>query len=219
MDLDPLSLSPQDRYKLLIGGIVPRPIALVSTVSPAEPRSLNLAPFSFFNGVGSDPMSLLFCPANRPDGGEKDSLRNAKPVGEGGTGQFVVNIASEPYARQMAAAGEDIPYGESEFDLAGLHPAPSRKVRPPRLAESPLAFECETIQVVRLNPGAPGGGNVVIGRVVYIVVHDDAIDERLRLDPAKLLAIARMGGQTYCTTRDRFDLPRGREALTAPVPF
>src|SRR5580765_603384 len=99
MDLDPLALSQADRYKLLIGCIVPRPIAFVSTVSPSG--RLNLAPFSFFNGVGSDPMTLLFCPANKPDGSEKDTLRNCKPVSEGGTGQFVVNAATEHYIRQV----------------------------------------------------------------------------------------------------------------------
>ena len=99
MELDPETLSPQERYKLLIGGIVPRPIAFVSTISPAG--ALNLAPFSFFNAVGSSPMLLSFCPANRADGEEKDSLRNAKPVAEGGVGEFVVNIASETMAPQV----------------------------------------------------------------------------------------------------------------------
>ncbi|MBY0263026.1 MAG: flavin reductase family protein, partial [Phycisphaerales bacterium] len=131
MHLDPATLPAADRYKLLIGCIVPRPIAVVSTLSP-DGRP-NLAPFSFFNGVGSDPMLLLFCPANKPDGTEKDSLRNAAPVADGGTGEFVVNVATEDFARQMAACAEPLDYGQSEFDLAGLHPAPSQVVRPPRL--------------------------------------------------------------------------------------
>src|SRR3989442_10944436 len=89
MEIEPASISQPERYKLLIGCIVPRPIAFVSTVSP-DGSSFNLAPFSFFNGVGSNPMMLLFCPANKPDGSEKDTLRNCKSMGEGGTGQFVV---------------------------------------------------------------------------------------------------------------------------------
>src|SRR5438105_451116 len=130
MELDPLAMAPADRYKLLIGSIVPRPIAVVSTMSPAG--RLNLAPFSFFSGVGSDPMALLFCPANKADGSKKDSLRNAEPVEEGGLGEFVVNVASESYAKQVAASAEPLLYGESEFDLVGMKAAPSRIVRPPR---------------------------------------------------------------------------------------
>src|SRR2546426_1051574 len=166
MELDPQELSVAQRYKLLIGCIVPRPIAFVSTVSPDG--RLNLAPFSFFNGVGSNPMTILFCPANKPDGGEKDSLRNCNPMSEGGTGEFVVNVATEEYERQVAACAEPLEYGESEFEMAGLHPTPSTVVRPPRLRESPVCFECRTVQVIRTNPGAPAGGNVVIGEVVHV---------------------------------------------------
>src|SRR4051812_13402193 len=106
MELDPAALSPSDRYKLLIGAIVPRPIAVVSTISP-DGRP-NLAPFSFFNGIGSNPMTLLFCPVNALDGGEKDTLRNCKPVAEGGMGEFVVNAAVEAYERQVAACAEPL---------------------------------------------------------------------------------------------------------------
>lgn len=213
MEIDPARLQISDRYKLLIGCIVPRPIALVSSVSP-DGRP-NLAPFSFFNGIGSDPMSLLFCPVNKPDGSEKDSLRNAKPISEGGSGEFVVNVATEDYAARVAGAAEPLDYGLNEFELVGLHPTPSTRVRAPRVAESPVAFECRTIQVVRLNPGAAGGGNVVIGEVVHVHVRDDLINERLHTDPEKLRAIARMGGTTYCRTRDRFEMPQGRAALDA----
>lgn len=213
MELNPEDLTVKERYKLLIGCIVPRPIALVSTVSP-DGRT-NLAPFSFFNGIGSDPMSLLFCPANAPDGGEKDTLRNAKPTEEGGTGEFVVNASVEGNRWQMAGAAEVLPYGESEFDLTGLTPVPSRVVRPPRVGESPVAFECRTERVVRLNPGVAGGGNVVIGRVVHVHIADDLVDERMHVDPSRLQAVGRMGGLGYCSTRDRFEMPRGREALAA----
>lgn len=214
MELDPNVLQPADRYKLLIGGIVPRPIAFVSTVSP-DGRE-NLAPFSFFCGVGSDPMTLLFCPGNKPDGTEKDSLRNAKPVVEGGVGEFVVNVATEAYERLVAAAAEPLAYGESEFTLTGLTPVPSRVVRPPRVAESPVSFECRTVQVIRTNPGRAAGGNVVVGQVVHLYVRDDLINERYHIDPAVLLAIGRMGGRGYTRTRDRFEMPMGRSALDHP---
>jgi flavin reductase (DIM6/NTAB) family NADH-FMN oxidoreductase RutF len=218
MHLDPFALSPGDRYKLLIGGIVPRPIAWVSTLSPDG--RLNLAPFSFFAGASSNPMAILFCPANKPDGSEKDSLRNAKPVSEGGTGEFVVSVVPETLARAMAACAEPLDYGQSEWDLIaamGVEPAPSVSVRPPRVASSPLAFECRTDQIIRMNPGAPGGGNIVIGRVVGVYVREDAIDEKLHLDPAVLDAVARMGGSTYARTRERFDLPFGAANLPPPT--
>jgi flavin reductase (DIM6/NTAB) family NADH-FMN oxidoreductase RutF len=216
MHVSPSSLSVEDRYKLLIGAIVPRPIALVSTIAPASspaPRAHNLAPFSFFAGVSANPMTLLFCPANTPDGHEKDSLRNAKPVGEGGGGEFVVNIVPHALAHQMASCAEELPFGDSEFALSGLTPAPCRVVSPPRVLESPVSFECRTTQVVRTNPGQPSGGNVVIGEVVMVHVREDVRDERGRIDPAALDAVGRMAGLTYCTTRDRFEIPWGRKAL------
>ncbi len=158
-------------------------------------------------------MTLLFCPANNAQGAEKDTLRNAKPVGEGGTGEFVVNVATEEYATRVAGAAEPLAYGESEFDLVGLTPGPSATVRPPRVAESPVAFECRTLQVIRLNPGVAAGGNVVIGRVVHVFIRDGLADSRLRTDPARLAAIGRMGGLGYCRTRDRFEMPMGRGAM------
>jgi flavin reductase (DIM6/NTAB) family NADH-FMN oxidoreductase RutF len=212
MELDPLSLSQRDAYKLLIGCVVPRPIAFVSTISP-DGASTNLAPFSFFNGIGANPLLVLFCPSNKPDGTEKDTLINARPRAEGGTGQFVINAATENYARQVAAASEPLAYGESEFDLTGLETAPSVKVKPPRVAQSPWAFECLTQQVIRTNPGQPSGGNIVIGQVVHMFMRDGLIDDRYRVDADQLRAIGRMGGLGYTRTRDRFEMPMGMEAL------
>lgn len=214
MLLDPAQLSQPDRYKLLIGLIVPRPIALVSTISPGG--MLNVAPFSFFSGLGSNPLTLLFCPATNQDGGEKDSLRNAKPVGEGGVGEFVVNVVSEDMARRMAACAEPLAFGESEFELSGFTPAPSDAVRPPRVAEAPASFECRTMQVVRTNPGVAASGNVVIGEVVRVHVRDGLLNDRLHTDAGTLSAIGRMGGAEYVRTgcaSERFEMPMGRRAL------
>jgi len=212
MEIDPARLSQVERYKLEIGAIVPRPIAWVSTVSGEG--ALNLAPFSFFAGVAAEPFSLLFCPSNKSDGSEKDTLRNVEA-----TGEFVVNIVSEKHAIAMAASAEDLPFGESEFAMAGLEAAPSTKVKPPRVAGAPVSFECEPLEVIRLAPGKPSGGNVVIGRVLWAHVDDAIIDERMRIDPGKLAAIGRMAGLGYCTTRDRFELPWGQDALgSAPPP-
>jgi len=211
MEIDPLALPIPDRYKLLIGAIVPRPIAFVSTISP-DGRT-NLAPFSFFNGVSSNPPTLLFCPANKADGSEKDTLLNCALESEGGVGQFVVNIVSRSLGRQMSACAEELEYGQSEFDLSGLTPAPSMRVRPSRVAEAPFAFECITERVLRLNTGAPAGGNIVIGRIVHIHAAEGLVNERCHVDPARLDALGRMAGQTYCTTRDRVEIPWGRAAL------
>ena len=217
MEINPEFLTVAERYKLLIGTIVPRPIAFVSTVS--LDGKLNLAPFSFFNGVGSNPMTLLFCPGNKPDGAEKDTLRNCKPQSEGGTGEFVVNVATEAYVREVAGAAEALPYGESEFELTGLETAPSQVVAPPRVASAPAAFECRTLQVIRTNPGEAAAGNVVLGEVVHTFVADDLLNDRGHIDPEVLRAVGRMGGFGYTTTRDRFELRRGAEALSAADPF
>ena len=211
MEFQPEGLDVRDRYKLLVGSVVPRPIAFVSTISPAGQH--NLAPYSFFTAVGSNPMTLLFCPATLADGTDKDTLRNSLPPEEGGVGEFVVNVATEGYARKVAAAAEVLPYGESEFDLTGLTPIPSSKIRPPRLAESPVSFECETLHVLRTNPGQPASGNIVLGRVVCVHVDESLINERFHVDASRLRAIGRMGGLEYCRTDARFEMPRGRQAL------
>lgn len=213
MEFDPATLAPAERYKLLIGGIVPRPIAWVSTISP-DGRT-NLAPFSFFCGVGSDPMTLLFCPANKPDGSMKDSLINASPLDNGGTGEFVVNVVPEKLAKAMALSAEPLPYGESELGMPevaalGLTASPSSRVRPPRVTQSPMSFECRTVQVIRTNPGVPAGGNIVIGHVVHVHAEDGLINERHHVDPTKLDAVGRMGGLSYCRTRDQFEQKMGR---------
>jgi flavin reductase (DIM6/NTAB) family NADH-FMN oxidoreductase RutF len=211
----PDELAVRDRYKLLTGCIGPRPIAVVSTVSPRG--ELNLAPFSFFNGLGSDPMTVTFCPANAPDGAEKDTLRNCRPREEGGTGEFVVNLALESNIRRVVACAEPLPPGESEFELSGLTPLASTVVAPPRVAESPVAFECETLQVLRTNPGAPAGGNLVVGRVVCVHLADGLFDEHFHIQRGALPVVGRLGGFDYCLTRERFALHPGPGALEEPV--
>ncbi len=186
----------------MIGAIVPRPIAVVGTVSASGAH--NLAPFSFFNGVGSEPMLISFCPANRVEGTPKDTLRNALPVNEGGTGCFCVSVASESILRQVVASGDDLEYGVSEFAAVGLTPIVGTKVLAPRVAESPISFECVTHAVHRFAPGIPAGANMVIGRVVAVHLAAGIADQRMHIDAALLDAVGRMGGHDYCTTRDRF---------------
>jgi flavin reductase (DIM6/NTAB) family NADH-FMN oxidoreductase RutF len=216
VELDPGTLPVPLRYNLMIGAIVPRPIAVVGTCD-ASGRP-NLAPYSFFTGAGSDPMTLVVCVANPPGGaGEKDTLRNAKPVAEGGTAEFTVSVATEANILRVVACAEPLPHGESEFELAGLSPVPGSAVRAPRLAESPVSFECRTVQVVRMAPGRVGGGNLLIGEVVRVHVAEGLVNERLHVDPATLAAVGRMGGLDYCSTRERMAIPSGRSALGATL--
>lgn len=210
MELDPATLSESRRYGLLIGAIVPRPIAVVGTCDAAG--RMNLAPFSFFNGISGEPFLVMFCPSNREDGGEKDTLANAKPAAEGGTGCFSIGLATESTVRRVVACSEHLPPGESEFALSGLTPAPCTRIRAPRFLESPVTFECETLEVRRFAPGVRDGGNLVVGRVVHLHVDEAVLDGR-RIDPGKLAAVGRMGGSHYVRTRDLLEIPRGRAAL------
>jgi flavin reductase (DIM6/NTAB) family NADH-FMN oxidoreductase RutF len=217
--LRPDDLAPRLRYNLLIGAVVPRPIAVVGTIAPHG--AFNLAPFSFFNAFSAEPMIVGFAPANGPTGGEKDSLRNAKPRWEGGTGCFTVSVATEPILRRVVAAAEELPYGTSEFELVGLTPAAGTAVAAPHVAESPIAFECETIQLVRFAPGVPGAGNLVLGRVLGIHLAEELRHERMHVDPDRLRAVGRMGGTAYASTRERIELPMGLGAIEvreAPFP-
>ncbi|MFO0783886.1 MAG: flavin reductase family protein [Phycisphaerales bacterium] len=216
MQIDPATLPQALRYNLVIGTVVPRPIAVVGTVSPdGKP---NLAPFSCFMYAGTDPLTLVVSPANPPAGAphpEKDTLRNAKPVEEGGTGEFSVSVATEELLQRIVACAEPLPHGQSEFDYAGLRAAPGTAIRAPHLAESPAAFECRTRQVVRLDPGAPGGGNLLIGTVVNIHLRDDLHHERFHVDAARLHAVGRMGERsTHAQARHH---PHGRASAGTPV--
>ena len=213
MEFNPADLTAGQRYKLLAGAILPRPIAVVSTID-AQGRT-NVAPFSFFNAISPNPMALAFAPVTRQDGTDKDTLRNALPPEEGGLGVFVVNLPDTSWIRQMSAAAESLPADESEFDLTGLTPAPCRQVRAPRVLEAAVSYECRTLQVVRLAPGVPLSGSLVIGEVVHVWIRDDLVNDQLHINLDRLNPIGRLSGSAYCRTRDRFELVRGRAALTA----
>jgi flavin reductase (DIM6/NTAB) family NADH-FMN oxidoreductase RutF len=200
MEIDPRALAFELCYKLVIGCVVPRPIAVVSTVSVEGLP--NVAPFSYFTVASHTPLSLAFTVGGpKGDGSVKDTLRNARFAEDGGMGEFVVNVADESYAAGMARTGESIPYGESEFHHSGLTPVPSRMVGPPRVGEASVSFECRTTHVIPI-----GAASLVIGEVRHIYVRDDLVDDRYRVDPDKLAAIGRMAGNDYVRTRDRFEI-------------
>jgi flavin reductase (DIM6/NTAB) family NADH-FMN oxidoreductase RutF len=197
--IDPAATSPANSYKLLIGSVVPRPIAFVSTVSEIGKR--NLAPFSFFNAICGEPPVVCFSTGVREP--RKDTYLNIKA-----TGEFVVNIVSEEIAEQMNLCSGDYPHGVDEFEVSGLTPVPSDLVRPPRVRESLVNMECKLLQIVEVSARSRGA-SLIIGEVIRFHV-DDTIVENFRIDPAKLRAIGRMGGIDYARTRDRFEMARPR---------
>ncbi len=200
MIIDPRDAGFQNIYKLLIGAVVPRPIAFVSTLS--REGILNLAPFSFFTAVSANPPVICFCPVRRPGPAPyKDTLHNILA-----TGEFVVNIVSEEFAEKMNTTSADFPPEVDEFEASGLTPVPSDLVRPPRVAESHVQMECKLYLTIEIGE-LPGSGNLVLGEVVRFHV-DDPYFDNFKIDPDKLRPIGRMGGATYTRTTDRFEMAR-----------
>jgi flavin reductase (DIM6/NTAB) family NADH-FMN oxidoreductase RutF len=201
IELNPADMQQRDLYKLMIGAIVPRPIAWVSTVSPSG--IYNLAPFSFFNGVASNPPSLVFSVSYREaDHQPKDTLANVRASGE-----FVVNMVTEPLAAAMNITSGEYPAEVDEFERAGLTPVKAVKVSAPRVAESPVQFECRLNQIVPIGEG-PGSANLVIGTIVYIHVAEAVYREPYKIDIAAYQPIGRLAGAGYTRVNDLFDLPR-----------
>ena len=199
--IDPAELALPDRYKLLIGTVVPRPIAFVSTCS--KDGKPNLAPFSYFNAVCTDPPTVLFCPNVRgTDGEKKDTLINIEQ-----TGEYVVNIVNEDITEKMNQTAADYPYGVDEFEKSGLTPAPSLVVKPPRVEESPINLECKLQQIVQIGNGQRGSGFIVIGTIVRFHIREDVYDNG-KINIEHLKPVARLAGNSYCPVREVFDLPR-----------
>lgn len=215
MKVDPASLDPKVRYNLLIGSVVPRPIAVVGTYGPGNVA--NVAPFSFFNAVSADPMLIMLGISNNTQGEPKDSMRNLMPLADGGRGGFTISIAHREILRQIVSCAEALPPDESEFDLSGLTPIRADLVDAPRVAEARITLECKTHSVTRFKPGVPGAGNLILGEIVMIHVADALANERHHVDPAALDAVGRLGGFGYCSIRERTTVPPGRDALSADI--
>lgn len=200
MILNPEELSHQDCYKLLIGSVLPRPIAWVSSMDLAG--NLNVAPFSYFTIASNRPMTLLFSIGPVAEGdGKKDTLRNIQAVPE-----FVINLTNEETAEAMNRTATALPSEQSEFEWAGLTPADSEVIRVPRVAQSPIAFECRLRQIVTISD-EPGGGSVVFGDVVRIHVRDDLYSSG-RIDLQRLRPIGRLAGAGYTRVTDIFEMER-----------
>lgn len=200
MIINPNHLRNKDRYKLMIGSIVPRPIAWVSSMDKAG--NLNLAPFSYFTAVATDPMTLLFCPGwSSLRERMKDTLYNVRE-----TGEFVVNIVNEETKEAMNLSATEFEAGISEFEWAGVTPTSSQTIQVPRVGEAPIAFECTLQQVVIIKEG-PGGGAAVFGEVQSIYVRDDLLEDG-RVLPEKLQPVGRMAGASYAHIHDFFEMQR-----------
>ncbi len=201
MEINPLDLHHESIYKLMVGSIVPRPIAWVSTLAPdGQP---NLAPFSFFNAVCPKPPTLLFVSSIRnTDGSPKDTLSNIRA-----TGEFVVNIVSEGLAEAMNLTSTELPAEVDEFALAGVTPVPSAAVKPPRVGESLIHFECRLMQIIDISD-QPGGGSVVLGEIVHLHVDDSVLIGDDKINLAALKPVGRLAGAAYTRVTDLFDLVR-----------
>lgn len=190
-------LTPRERYKLLIGAVVPRPIALVTTIS--KDGVVNAAPFSFFNCLSADPAILALGVEYRPTGAQKDTGRNVRE-----SQVFTVNIVSDAILAAMNVCA--VPFGPDIDELreAGLTAMTGVKVQSPWIGEAPAAFECRHHTTLSIGSSR----EIILGEVVFAHFHADTVDPaNHHVDPAVLDAVGRMGGQGYASTRDYFDLP------------
>lgn len=202
IELTPSETNSIDLYKLLVSAVMPRPIAWVSTVS--KEGIDNLAPFSFFNAVSVKPPILAFAPALKEANGapaEKDTLRNVRE-----TGEFVVNVVSRDLVEKMNETSFDYAPNESEFDAAGLTREPSSLVKPKRVAESPINFECKLYQIIDFGREVQSG-SLILGEIVKIHLRD-SVFKNGKIDMAALNPVGRLGGLWYCGIGDRFELKR-----------
>jgi len=198
VELDPHAIGATAAYKLLIGCVVPRPIAWVSTVDTAGVR--NVAPFSFFMGVCGDPPTIAFSSGPRGSG-RKDTARNIQTVGD-----FVVNVVDDAHAEAMNASSGEYPPEVDEFSVAGLTSAPGVRVRSPRVATAPISLECRLVRIVEIGHGPH---SVVFGEIVYMHVRDGLYDPSTgRIDVAALRPVGRLAGHMYSHTNDLFELKR-----------
>jgi flavin reductase (DIM6/NTAB) family NADH-FMN oxidoreductase RutF len=196
MHFDLAKIAETDAYKLLVSTVVPRPIALTTSVDPAG--RVNAAPFSFFNCLSADPPILALGVENHPDMRFKDTGLNIRL-----TEVFTVNIVSRAIAEAMHLCAVPFPPEHDELQAAGLTAMPGRKVASPWIKEAPAAFECRRYVTLELGKSR----QIIMGEILFAHYHSEVIDaQRMRIDPVRLDAIARLGGNTCSTIRDRFEM-------------
>ena len=210
LTIDPKKISVPEFHGYLVGAVTPRPIAFASTID--SQGNLNLSPFSFFNCFGANPPLLIFSPARRGrENTTKHTYENVLEVPE-----VVIHILSYAMVQQASLASADYPKGVNEFRKAGFTEVPSTVVRPPRVGEAPVAMECKVIQVIQT--GTMGAaGNLVICQVLLMHVKDEVLDDDKKIDPFKLDAVARLGGDWYCRVQGnavfKVARPTGKESI------
>lgn len=201
MEIDFTAIGEHERYKLMSSLIVPRPVALVTTLNPGH--VINAAPFSMFNMVGEEPPLVMLSINRLRDGHLKDTAANILAHGE-----FVVHIADEPMAQAMDRCSEPLPPEASEIDLAGLHTCASTHVAPPRIAEAPVAFECQLHEHMETD-----SRYVFFGRVLCLHAREGLIDtQRWHVRLQDYFPVGRFGGSLYVNTRGRFTIEASKDA-------
>ncbi|MES2811160.1 MAG: flavin reductase family protein [Bacteroidota bacterium] len=200
MEFDPDSIDQKATYKLLTGAVIPRPIGWISSVS--KDGIPNLAPFSFFNAVGEDPPHVMFSTV-RTNNSNKDTLNNVLE-----TGQFVVNMVVEEIVEKMNTTSQTVPLDVNEFELAGLTPISSIKVKVPRVKESPITMECELVHHYFLEDHKNGGACIIIGRVVMFHVDESVLLDDFKINMETYRPIARLAGSNYSKIGEIFSIKR-----------
>lgn len=199
MKFDPEKLDLKECHDLLVGAVLPRPVAFVSTVGPEGVN--NLAPFSYFTILSTKPAVVGFGVGPKRDGGKKDTLVNAESAGD-----FVINVVTEELAEAMNLTSGEYPPEVDEFQKVGLTAAPGERVKSPRLAESPINLECRLLEILEFGD-PPRVNRFVVGEVLRVHVRDDLIVNR-SVKAERLKPIGRLGEDYYCRTRDIFEMKR-----------
>lgn len=200
--IDPKAVSTAALHGYMLGAVTPRPIAFASTIDSAG--NVNLSPFSFFNVFSANPPIMIFSPARRGrDNTTKHTYENVLQVKE-----VVINIVNYDIVQQMSLSSTEYGKGINEFEKAGLTPLTSQTIKPPRVAESPVQFECRVNEVISL--GTEGGaGNLVICEVLKMHINEAVLDADGKIDPVKLDAVSRMGGNWYSRAKQgMFEVPK-----------
>jgi flavin reductase (DIM6/NTAB) family NADH-FMN oxidoreductase RutF len=209
MILDPKDFPPNKFVGYLQSAIVPRPIAFVSSID--KEGNVNLSPFSFFNVFSINPPILIFSPSRRVrDNTTKHTLENVHEVDE-----VVINMVNYSMVEQTSLASVEFPKGVNEFEKAGFTAVASEKVRPPRVKESPVSFECKVKQVISFGDQG-GAGNLVICEIHLMHIQEEVLSQEGSIDPLKLDAVARMGGDYYCRINQQsmFTVPKPSTAVS-----
>ncbi len=193
MEIDLTKLESRHSHDLITSSIIPRPIAWVSTIN--EDGQMNIAPFSFFTGVSWAPPIIAFSVVNRSDGTKKDTVINIQKIPE-----FVVNMVSVELLSVMESTAKSIPYGEDESLIKGIHLVPSKKIKPRRIQEAKISFECTLEKMVRVSEG-PDAGNLILGRVMLAHIKNELLKNERDIDRIRLDALGRLSGKHYCTTQ------------------